>query len=467
MNRFLFPGLTASLLLTACAVGPDYERPAVPTPASFPEGKGGKAAVSAEWWKGFGDARLNEFVAVALRNNTDVRIAAARVEESAASLQEVAGAQYPQINGTAAATQTQVSLNGYSPITTFAGRNRVSYQAGLSTSFELDFWGRLRRATEAARAQLLGAEEARLQVELGVVSSVVKAYSLVRSSEVQLAAAESVRAVRQEEARIVAERLAVGAAGANEEAQAQVALSAAVSAVSDARRSRSQAEHLLGFLIGQPDLVLKSAPAAAKISPPPPAVGLPSDLLRRRPDVVSAEQALIAANARIGYAKAAYFPTFSLTGALGTESREFTTLFGAGNGTSSAGLNMSIPLLDFGRTSARVDQAVAAQRQAAAAYEKAVLTAFREVRDALADVRETMVAMQAAERREKSAREAFRIAEERQRQGQLSPAEFLIARRLLAESQAAVARVRLDRIGAQVDLVKALGGARPDQVAQR
>lgn len=467
MRNTLLPGLAAAFLLTACAVGPDYRRPDVPTPSAYPEGQGGEKAVSTDWWKGFGDPRLDEFVAIALKNNTDVRIAAARVEEAAAGLQEVAGAQYPQINANAAANQNQVSLNGYSPITSFAGRNRVSFQAGLSTSFELDFWGRLRRATEASRAQLLGADEARLQVELGVVSSVVRAYALVVSSDVQLAAAESVHAVRAEEARIIEERFNVGAAGANEQAQSQVALSAAVSALSDARRARAQAEHLLGFLLGQPDLKVASSVDRPAISPAPPAVGLPSDLLRRRPDVLAAEQTLVAANARIGFAKAAYFPTFSLTGALGTESRQLSTLFGSGNGTSAAGLNLGFPLLDFGRTSARVDQAVAAQRQAAAAYEKAVLTAFREVRDALSDVRETMVAMQAAERREQSAREAYRIAEERQRQGQLSPSEFLAARRLLAESQAAVARVRLDRIGAQVDLIKALGGARPDQVAAR
>lgn len=467
MNLNLLSGLAAAFLLSACAVGPDYQRPEVPTPASYPEGKGGASAVSAEWWKAFGDPRLDELVGSALRSNADLRLAAARVEESLGALGEVAGAQYPQVNANAAATRNQVSLNGYSPITNFAGRNRVSYQAGLSTAFELDFWGRLRRATESARARLLAADEARLQVQLGVVSSVVKAYALVRSAEVQLAAAESVRSVRQEEVRLVAERLAVGAAGANEEAQAQVALSAAVSAVSDARRSRAQAEHLLGFLVGQPDLVIKPAPGSVKVSLPPPAVGLPSDLLRRRPDVIAAEQTLVAANARIGYAKAAYFPTFSLTGALGAESRELSTLFASGNGTSSVGLNIGVPLLDFGRTSARVEQAVAVRDQAAAAYEQAVLTAFREVRDALSDVRETTAALRAAERREQSSREAFRIADERRLQGYLSPSEFLVARRLLAESQVAVARVRLDRIGAQVDLVKALGGARPDEVARR
>jgi len=462
MTKTLSLALLACLL-TACAVGPDYQRPALPSAASFPEGKGGRATIASDWWVGLGDARLTELVEQALKNNTDVRIAASRVEEAAAGLADVAGAQLPAITAGGSATRNVVSNDAYTSISSF-GRTRNDFTAGLSTTFELDFWGKLRRASEAARAQLLSADEARHQVELGVVSSVVKAYALVRSADVQQASAQELLAVRDEELRIIQQRTQVGAAGANEMAQAEVARSAAVSALSDARRSRAQAEHLLGFLVGTPDLVLKTQLATQGATPPPPATGLPADLLRRRPDVVAAEQALIAANARIGYAKAAYFPTFSLTGAVGAESKEFTSVFGQGNGTSLLGLNMSVPIFDFGRTTAKVDAAIAAQHLAAAAYEKAVLNAFREVRDALTDVRETMASAQAAARREKAAREAFRIAQERRKQGQLDPLEFLSARRLLAESQVAVARVRLDRLGAQVDLVKALGGARPDVV---
>jgi multidrug efflux system outer membrane protein len=461
MSKPLLSGVVAACLLSACAVGPDYERPTLPSAAAFPEGKGGQAAIATDWWAGLGDARLTPLVEQALKNNTDVRIAAGRVEEASAGLADVAGAQLPAISAGAGGTRTVVSNDAYTSISSF-GRTRYDYTAGLSTTFELDFWGKLRRASEAARAQLLSADEARRQVELGVVASVVKAYALVRSADVQQASAAEILAVRDEELRIIQQRSKVGSAGANEIAQAEVARAAAVSALSDARRARAQAEHLLGFLVGTPDLVLAPQAAASGATPPPPAAGLPADLLRRRPDVVSAEQALVAANARIGYAKAAYFPSFSLTGAVGAESKEFASVFGQGNGTSLLGLNMSVPILDFGRTAAHLDAAVAAQHQAAAAYEKAVLTAFREVRDALTDVRETMASMQAAQRRETAAREAFRIAEARRRQGQLDPMEFLAARRQLAESQVAVSRVLLDRLGAQVDLVKALGGARPD-----
>lgn len=457
--------LPVSFLLSACAVGPDYVRPETPTAGVFPEATPGGVAVGEKWWQGFGDAQLSAFVEQALLANVDVRIAAGRVEEAAAGLADVAGARLPQVDASAGAAQSKVSDNGYTPISSTNGRNRTVYRAGLATSFELDFWGKLRRATEAARAQLLATTEARTQVELAVAASVVRAYALAQSAAVQQRSAEELVAIRTEERRIVGARFAVGSANASDRAQAEVNVAAAVATLSDARRARANAEHLLGFLVGRPDLVLPTAGAVALV-PPPPAAGLPVDLLRRRPDVLAAEQALVAANARIGYVKATYLPSFTLTGALGSESRDLAQLFTAASATSSLGVDLRAPVFDFGRGAARVEGAVALQHQAAATYEKAVLTAFREVRDALSDVRETIESARAAELREASAQEAFRVAEARRAVGQLPLAEHLLARRLLAESTAAVARVRHDRIGAQVDLIKALGGARVEVPAK-
>jgi multidrug efflux system outer membrane protein len=457
--------LPVSFLLSACAVGPDYVRPETPTAGVFPEATPGGVAVGEKWWQGFGDAQLSAFVEQALLANVDVRIAAGRVEEAAAGLADVAGARLPQVDASAGAAQSKVSDNGYTPISSTNGRNRTVYRAGLATSFELDFWGKLRRATEAARAQLLATTEARTQVELAVAASVVRAYALAQSAAVQQRSAEELVAIRTEERRIVGARFAVGSANASDRAQAEVNVAAAVATLSDARRVRANAEHLLGFLVGRPDLVLPTAGSVALV-PPPPAAGLPVDLLRRRPDVLAAEQALVAANARIGYVKATYLPSFTLTGALGSESRDLAQLFTAASATSSLGVDLRAPVFDFGRGAARVEGAVALQHQAAATYEKAVLTAFREVRDALSDVRETIESARAAELREASAQEAFRVAEARRAVGQLPLAEHLLARRLLAESTAAVARVRHDRIGAQVDLIKALGGARVEVPAK-
>jgi len=454
--------LAASVLLGGCAMGPDYARPELPKADAYPEAGKGGAAISAEWWKSFGDPQLDALVAKALVANADLRVAVGRVEQAAAVLGETEGAALPQVDAAGGVSGSKLSEGAYNQNLSATGRHRSSARGGLSTSFELDFWGKIRRAEEGARAQLLGARESRRLVELSVGAAVVRAYAALRAADAQSAAAQEVLAARDEEAGIVAKRAAVGAAGPAEVAQAEVARSAAVAAVADARRARAAAEHLLGALTGQPTLTLAARRKDGLRLPAPVAAGLPSDLLSRRPDVVAAEQALVAANARIGYMKATRFPTFTLTGAIGSESRELNALFDGPTATSSLGVDLRYPLLDFGRGAARVEGAVAEQHQAAAAYEKAVLNACREVRDALVDVRETAAAAAAADRRAKAADEAYRVAVERSRAGQTGPMELLAARRLLAESQVAVARVRLDRLGAQVDLVKALGGARPD-----
>jgi multidrug efflux system outer membrane protein len=464
MPRFV---LLSAILLGGCTLGPDYVRPELPKADVFPEAGKGGAAISAEWWKSFGDPQLDALVAKALVANADLRVAVGRVEQAAAVLGETEGAALPQIDAGAGINSSKLSEGAYNQNLSTTGRHRTTARGGLSTSFELDFWGKLRRAEEGARAQLLGAREARRLVELSVGASVVRSYAALRASDAQAAAAQEVFAARDEEAAIVAKRAAVGAAGPNEVAQAEVARAAAVAGLADARRTRAAAEHLLGLLTGQPALTVPARRKDGLRLPAPVAAGLPSELLVRRPDVVAAEQALVAANARIGYMKAARFPSFTLTGAIGSESRELGSLFDGATATSSLGVDLRYPLFDFGRGAARVEGAVAEQHQAAAAYEKAVLNACREVRDALVDVRETAASAAAADRRAKAADEAYRIATERARQGQTGPMELLAARRLRAESQVAVARVRLDRLGAQVDLVKALGGARPDVVPAR
>lgn len=459
--------LSVAGLLAGCALGPDYQRPATPSAEAYPEaGKGGDS-IRADWWKSFGDPALDALVAKAFEVNTDLRQAVARVEEAAAVLGEVEGARLPQVDASVTSQQIKISEGGFNPNLALNGRVRTNQRAALSTSFELDFWGRLRRAEEGARARLLQAEEGRRVVGLAVGATVVRAYAQLRAAEVRAAAAGEILAAREAEAALVARRAAVGAAGPAEVAAAEVFRAEAVARRSSARRARAQAEHLLGALTGQPALVIAPRAGEALRLPAPVAAGLPAELLRHRPDVLAAEQALVAANARIGFTKASRFPTFSLTGSLGAESPDLGSLFGPRHSTSALGLGLQLPLFDAGRGAARVDAAVAFRNQAAAAYEQAVLNAFREVRDALVDVRETGAAAAAAERRARAAREAFRVAEARQGAGQAGPSELLVARRDQAESLAAVAEVRLERIAAQVDLIRALGGARPDESAKR
>lgn len=465
-SRTLCRVLPWTVLLAGCTVGPDYARPESGLPAAFPEGAGvpDRGGVAADWWQGFGEPELTRLVGRALAANTDVRAAAARWEEADAQLADVAGAGVPAIDATGEADRFKVSSGTFLPVGGNApGRNRRMQRAGLVTSFELDFWGRLRRAEEAARAQMLAAEEGVAQVRLGLAVAVVRTYSALRTADASAAAAETLVAAREEGLRLARRRTDLGVAVPAEAARAEVALAAAVAGLAEARRTRAQAEHLLGFLTAEPALVVPRD-ARPLPSPPLPAAGLPSDLLSRRPDVRAAEQALIAANARIGFAKAARYPSFTLTGALGTESRTFGGLFQSETATSDLGLDLRAPLFDAGRLAARVDAAIAAQHQAVAAYEGAARNAFREVRDALAEVRETALAAEAADRRETAAAEVLRVAAARGAAGQAPPTELLEARRAQAESQLAVARVRQERLEAQLALIRSLGGSRPDLI---
>lgn len=452
----------ALTLLGGCTLGPDYIRPELPPAAAFPEARKGGELIAVEWWKALGDSQLDALVTQALAANTDLRIAVGRVEQAAAILGETEGAALPQIDAGAGLNASKLSEGAYNQNLAATGRHRTTARAGLATSFELDFWGKLRRAEEAARAQLLGAREARRMVELSVGVAVVRAYASLRAADVQSLAAAEVLATRDGEAAVIAKRIAVGAAGPNERAQIEGVRAAAVAVLADARRARAATEHLLGTLTGQPTLTIAVRRQEGLRLPAPVAAGLPSDLLQQRPDIVAAEQALVAANARIGFVKAARFPSFTLTGSLGSESRELNALFDGATATNSLGVDLRYPLFDLGRSAARVDGAIAEQHQAAAAYEKAVLNAYREVRDALVDVRETAASAVASDRRARAAEEAYRIAEQRSQQGQTGPLDLLAARRLRAESLVAVARVRQERLAAQVDLIKALGGARPD-----
>lgn len=454
-------------LLAGCALGPDYRRPATPSAEAYPEAGKGGAAIRDEWWKSFGDPVLDELVGRALAANADLALAAARIREAQAVLGETEGAGLPQFDASAASQRIKISQGGFNPNLALSGRTRTNQRLALGTSFELDFWGRLSRAEEGARARLLAAREARLVVELGVGAAVVRAYALLRAADVQVAAAEEIAAVRVAEGDWLARRARLGAASPAEVAAAEVATAEAVARRADHRRVRAAAEHLLGQLTARPALVVVPRAESAWRAPEAVAPGLPSDLLSRRPDVVAAEQALVAANARIGFVQATRLPAFSLTGSLGTESRDLEALFGPGNTAGSIGLGATVPVLDFGRGAARVEGAVAQHEQAAAAYEQAVLNAFREVRDALVDVRETSAAVTSAARMAAAAEESLRIARARSAAGQDGPDDLLRARRLNAEARAAVAGVRAARITAQVDLIRALGGARPDEPAKR
>lgn len=474
----LLPALL-STLLAGCMVGPDYRRPDTALPETFAEARAAAMATSPDkssaasdavrktWWTLFQDETLNQLIGKALTGNHDLLAATARVEEAEALLREADAVLWPQINAEAGSSRAQVSRATATPLPATSPRLRDSRRAALTTAFELDLWGRLRRATEAARAQALSSSHARDTVELTVAGLVTSSYLALRAYDAELAVTEDSLQSREASLRIARNRLEGGLASPLDVHQAEGALAATQAQAASLRQLRALAQNQLALLTGQPGLSLAAGDLRQLPLPPVPPAGLPSTLLEARPDLRQAEENLVAANARIGVATAARLPTLSLTGSLGSESAALTNLFSAAAGTWSLGLGAVAPLLDMGRNQARIDQASAQQRQAAANYQKAAHTAFREVMDALVRLRETADSEQAQSARVTATKNALQIAELRYQSGYSAYLEVLDAQRSANDALLAYIDTRQSRLNAAVDLFKALGGGWQDGLSRR
>ncbi len=452
------------LLLGACAVGPDYQRPATVLPTAFAatnstaQSSGNSALVDRQWWKAFADPTLDRLIADALVNNADLQQAIARIEEADAVMRQAGAALFPEIDANVGSSHSRSSQSASSPLPAGAPIIRKDLTASLSTSFELDFWGKLRRASEAARAQATASRYGKDTVELSLVGLVAQNYLNLRSLDAQLAVAKDSEASRDAALRIVNSRLTAGLASQLEVQQAITAQAASQAQSADLRRQRAIAEHQLALLTGKLDLTLAAGDLRQLPVPPLPPAGLPSALLEGRPDIAQAEAQLVAANARIGVAKAALFPTISLTGSVGSQSKDLANLFTSKAGTWSAGLGVFMPIFDAGRLSARVDEITAQQKQAAAAYQKTVQTAFKEVSDALVTAEESRIGEVAQSTQQDAAKKTLKLAEARYQAGYSRYLEVLDAQRSANDSSLAFIRSRQAQLTAAVDLFKALGG---------
>lgn len=455
-------GMCLALLLGACAaVGPDYERPAMNLPGAYPDAPADlapAAAVPAEWWKLYGDHRLDELVAGALARNADMRIAVARIEEADANLREAGAAFLPEVDLVATPARSRISNQTANPIPASVPLVRNNVRLALSTAFELDFWGKLRRALEATRALALSSRYAREVVTLSLAGLTTQAYFSLRSLDAQIVVTRTTLESREEALTFVRNRARGGIASDLDVNQAELARADASIQLKDLLRQRSLIEHQLGSLTGRLDLALPSGDLPTLPMPPLPPAGLPSTLLQRRPDILQAEQQLIAVNAQIGIARAAMFPTISLTSYLGSESSGLSTLLGSGAGIWSLGFGLTLPIFDSGRYAARTQAAEARQKQAVGGYQKAVETAFREVADALTTVQQSEASEQDLQLRAKAARNALRLARLRYEAGYSAYIEVLDAQRAANEAELAFVRNRQSRLAASVDLMKALGG---------
>lgn len=456
--------LLIATLLPGCALlGPDYQRPSFSLPEFFSSDSANESTqnvlnAGSPWWELYQDPVLNDLVTKALANNTDIKLAVARVEEADAYMREVGSALFPRIDLDAGGSRSRVSQLGANPQFNNVNPIRESYNIQLGTSFELDFWGKLRRAKESARARAMASRYAHDTVALSLTGLVASNYLQLRSLESQIALSEDSLRTRNESLELTKRRLEGGVSSALDVYQAEVASTNLAAQIVELKRLRAISENQLAVLTGQLDLKLPVGSIDQLPMPPLPPAGLPSSLLEARPDIRQAEELLVSENADIGVAKAALFPTISLTANYGGESAELGDVLKSAARIWSGGLSLNLPIFDSGRLSARLDQATAQQKQALASYEGAVQTAFQEVNDALVTVRQSTEREALLESGKEAARKAMMISENRYKSGYSAYIDVLDSQRVYNETAITYIQSRQARLIASVDLFKALGG---------
>jgi multidrug efflux system outer membrane protein len=401
-----------------------------------------------------------------MHNTTDRHSAGAQIDEAQAVLDEASSTLFPEIDLGASSSRSRISSLNAQPL--FSGQPQISTtnRLALSTSFELDFWGKLRRASQAARAQVLSSHYARDVIALSVAGTTTQSYFTLRALDAQIAVTRDILKSRDESLSVIKDRAAGGLASELDVNQAQVARADASLQLLDLQRQRTLMEHQLGLLTGKLDLKVATGDVMTLPMPSLPPVGLPSTLLQRRPDVQQAEQTLIAANAEIGVSRASQFPTFSLTGDFGGQSAKLSNILKSGARIWSVGLNGLMPIFDAGKYAARTRQAEAVQRQAVAGYEKTVQTAFKDVADALTNVEQTNAAEKDIQSKVEAARNVLHLSRLRYDAGYSAYLDVLDAQRTANGAELALVQNRQLQLIYSVDLMKALGGGwSPNQAA--
>jgi len=441
--------------LSACMVGPDYQRPEVDVPAAWRLGATEAVEIAnIAWWDQFRDPVLSELVRTALANNKDLEIATANVDQAAAQYGIVRSAQFPQVNAGVSAARERSSANAPLP----GGRTVNDYGVNLSASFELDVWGKLRRATESARANLLATEQGKGTVVLTVVTAVATGYIQLRALDRQLRIAQDTSDSFGEVTRLQRIRFEEGAVPESDYRQAESQYRDALAHVPELEREIARQENFISVLLGRnPGPIARGNDIDGFLFPAVPGA-LPAALLERRPDIRQAEQQLIAANADIGVAKAAYFPDISLTGLLGLESAQLSDLFKGPSRVWSFGAGIAQPIFNAGRIRAQVAQAEALQREALYTYQKAIISAFQDVENALID--QTKFGQVRTEQgRNVAALRRFRdLAELRYREGATIYLEVANAEQSLFNAELSYVATQAQLFQSYANLYRAMGG---------
>lgn len=445
--------LLAPLALAGCTLpGPRAAAPpaaAVVPPPAWRTALPGDAAIAGDWWRGFDDPQLTALVERALANNVDIEVAAARVEEARAA-EALARAQLlPSIGATVPETQGQ-SLSALG-----RGTQSAALQPSVALSFDLDLFGRLRQASRAARAQLLATEAARDTVRLATAAAAASGYVTLRALDQRLAIARQTLAARADALRIARRRFEAGYTSRLEYRQAQGEYAATAQLVPAAELAITRQENALALLTGDVPRAIARGRALDAIARPAIPGGLPADLLRRRPDIYQAEQALVAADRTLDSQRAAMLPNIALTGSAGVV---LSTALSQPVGLFSLGASILAPIFDGGRLRAQEEAATARRDQAAFAYRRTALVAFREVEDALAGVRRTGEQAAALGDQAAAARGALQNASNRYRAGYSGYIEQLDAQRNLLTAQLSLVQAQADRLTSHVALYQAMGG---------
>jgi len=462
MRRALIAGALA-VSTAGCMVGPDYKRPGVDVPQTWRfEDKEARAVANTAWWEQFNDPVLNGLILSGLQANKDIKIAVARVENFLGQYRTTRAALFPQLALNSNAGRQRVSeVAGPSPQLSDVQNHGASFDdfsGALSLGWEIDIWGKLRRATESARASLLATDEARRSVILTLVTSVATSYVNLRDLDRQLEVTRETARIYLEAYELMQLRFKYGTVSELEVAQTKSQYELAAANIPFYEKAIAQQENALSVLLGRNPGPIDRGKSIDDLTLPAVPAGVPSEILTNRPDIRQAEQNLIAANANIGVARALYFPSITLTAAAGTEASDFSNLFSAAARTWSVFGNLTAPIFTAGAIAGQVKSAEAFQRQNLVEYLQAIQTAFREVDDALVDQRQTREQLASLGRQVASLGDYVRVARLRYEGGYSSYLEVVYAESQLYAAQLSYIAAQGTLFQALVNVYKALGG---------
>ncbi len=454
-------------LLSACTVGPDYVKPTVTSPGAWRIDYPQAAEVAnTRWWEQFGDPVLDRLIDAALRESLDVAIATARIDQFIGQLGTTRAQYYPQLGYSADASSNRASRVGQPPLAPGADPYFSLYQSALGTDWQIDLFGRIRRQSEAAQAQVYASEQGRRGVVLTVVTSVAASYIGLRALDRQLEIARATAENYAGTQKIFDLRYKGGVVSQVEVAQVESQYQQALAAIPALEQQIAAQENLLSLLLGRNPGPIPRGKTIDTLVPPAIPGGLPSTLLERRPDILQAEQTLVAANANIGVAKSLYYPSLSLTGLLGSVSTAFGDfLSGPATAWSVAG-GLTGPIFTFGAIEGQVQTAEALQREALANYQQVILNAFRETNDALVGAQKKQEESAAQSKRVASLREYARLSRLKFDNGYAGYLEVLYAENELFGAELAAVRSQAERYTQLVNVYKAMGGGWVDTATE-